>query len=98
VNPAKEDSGYKTAWRSIQLRADRPVMTDLIHDYSAIPHRSARNPNALNVLWGDAHASVCTTKAAFDPGPLYWNVPGGPSGRPGNNEGNFLRIVSLLRP
>ena len=59
VNPAKEDSGYKTARRSIQLRADRPVMTDLIHDYSAIPHRSARNPNALNVLWGDAHASVC---------------------------------------
>ena len=98
VNPAKEDSGYKTARRAIQLRADRPVMTDLIHNYSAIPHRSARNPNALNVLWGDAHASVCTTKRAFDPGPLYWNVINGPGKGPGDIEVNFLRIVSLLRP
>jgi len=98
VNRAKEDSGYKTARRATQLRADRPVMTDLIHDYSSIPHRSARNPNALNVLWGDAHASVCTTRRAFDPGPLYWNVPGGSAGRPGDSEPNFLRIVSLLRP
>jgi prepilin-type N-terminal cleavage/methylation domain-containing protein len=98
VNPAKEDSGYKTARRATQLRADRPVKTDLIHNYSAIPHRSARNPNALNVLWGDAHASVCTTKRAFDPGPLYWNVIGGPGKGPGDIEVNFLRIVSLLRP
>lgn len=98
VNPSKQDSGYKTARRGNQLRADRPAITDLIHDYSTIPHRSARNPNALNVLWGDGHASVCTTKAAFDTGPRYWNVGTGPGGRPGDKEENFLRIVSLLRP
>ena len=98
VNPAKQESGYRTARRASQLQADRPVMTDIIHVYIAIPHRSARNPNALNVLWGDSHAGVCTTKAAFDPGRLYWNVPGGSAGRPGDHEENFLRIVSLLRP
>jgi prepilin-type N-terminal cleavage/methylation domain-containing protein len=98
VDSAKQDSGYRTARRAAQLRADRPVMTDLIQAYNTIPHRSARNPNALNVLWGDAHASVCATKAAFDPGPLYWNVAAGSAGRPGDIEENFLRIVSLLRP
>jgi prepilin-type N-terminal cleavage/methylation domain-containing protein len=98
VNSTDQDSSYKVARRSLQLRSDRSVMTDLIHNYSTIPHRSAKNPNALNVLWGDGHANTCTTKAAFDPGPLYWDVEGGVAGGPGNNEPNFLRIVSLLRP
>jgi prepilin-type N-terminal cleavage/methylation domain-containing protein/prepilin-type processing-associated H-X9-DG protein len=98
VNPTRPDSGYKVARRGAQLSSDRSVMSDLIHNYTAIPHRTAKNPNALNVLWGDGHATACTTKAAFDPGPLYWDVNGGPPGGPGNKEPNFLRIVSLLRP
>jgi prepilin-type N-terminal cleavage/methylation domain-containing protein/prepilin-type processing-associated H-X9-DG protein len=98
LSAANPDGGYQTARRTIQLSAKRVVMTDLIHEYRYIPHRSNRNPNALNVLWGDGHASVCTTKAAFNPGPLYWNVAGGPGQGPGDREANFLRILGLMRP
>jgi prepilin-type processing-associated H-X9-DG protein len=73
-------------------------MADIVHEWSFIMHRSAANPNALNVLWGDGHATVCTTKAAFDQGPLYWNVAGGAGAGPGNLEANFLRILAVMRP
>jgi prepilin-type N-terminal cleavage/methylation domain-containing protein len=98
VNAANQNSGYVTAKKSTQLSASRTVMTDVIHEYRFIPHRSAQNPSALNVLWGDSHASVCTTKAAFDPGPLYWNAAGGPGQGPGDNEANYLRILALFQP
>jgi prepilin-type N-terminal cleavage/methylation domain-containing protein len=98
LNPANLNSGYKTARKITQLSAGRIAMADIIHEYRFIPHRSSKNPNALNVLWGDTHASVCTTKAAFDPGPLYWNAGGGAGQGPGDNEPNFLRIIALLRP
>lgn len=98
VNPALPTSGYRTAKKSAQLSAERILMGDIIHEYRFIPHRSAKNPNALNVLWGDTHATVCTTKAAFDPGPLYWNVAGGPGQGPGDREPQFLRIIGLMRP
>jgi prepilin-type processing-associated H-X9-DG protein len=98
VNPANPDSGYRTARKANQLTASRVTMGDIVHEYRYIPHRAGRNPNALNVLWGDGHASVCTTKAAFDPGPLYWNAAGGPGQGPGDREPNFLRILALMRP
>jgi prepilin-type N-terminal cleavage/methylation domain-containing protein len=98
VTPANANSGYKTARKLAQLSAGRIAMADIIHEYRFIPHRSSKNPNALNVLWGDTHASVCTTKAAFDTGPLYWNANGGAGQGPGDNEPRFLRIIALLRP
>jgi prepilin-type N-terminal cleavage/methylation domain-containing protein len=98
VNPLNLNSGYKSGKKLTQLSANRIAMADIIHEYRYIPHRSAKNPSALNVLWGDTHASVCTTKSAFDPGALYWNAAGGPGQGPGDNEANFLRIVALLSP
>ena len=97
-NAADANSGYITAKKSTQLSAKRMIMSDLIHEYIYIPHRSAKNPNALNVLWGDGHATVCTTKPAFDTGPLYWNAAGGALNGPGDREPNFLRIIALMRP
>lgn len=98
VNALNPESGYKTARRITELRSDHLMMTDLIHYYSVVPHRATKYPTALNVLWGDGHASVCVSKPAFNPGPLYWNVAGGLGGGPGDNETNFLRITALLRP
>jgi prepilin-type N-terminal cleavage/methylation domain-containing protein len=92
VNVALPDSGYRTAKKMGQLRADRMLMGDIVHEYRFIPHRSAKNPNALNVLWGDTHATVCTTKAAFNTGSSYWNPAGGPGQGPGDHEDKFLRI------
>ena len=98
VNAANPNSGYRVAKKTTELAADRLVMTDIIHEYRFIPHRSARNPNALNVVWGDGHSSICTTRAAFDTGPAYWNVAGGSGQGPGDMEPNFLRILALMRP
>ncbi len=97
-DPANLNSGYVTARKSTQLSAKRMIMSDLIHEYIYIPHRSAKNPNALNVLWGDGHANACTTKAAFDTGPLFWNAAGGALQGPGDRPDNYLRIIALLRP
>jgi prepilin-type N-terminal cleavage/methylation domain-containing protein len=98
LNPANPNSGYKTGKKLSQLSASRMAMADIIHEYRFIPHRSGKSPNGLNVLWGDTHAGVCNTRAAFDTGPLYWNASGGPGQGPGDNEPNFLRIIASMRP
>jgi prepilin-type N-terminal cleavage/methylation domain-containing protein len=90
VNPANVNLGYRTAKRMAQLRADRILTTDLMYDYASIPHRSTKDATALNILWGDAHASISTTKAAFDRS--LWTLI------PGDNEPSFLKILALLRP
>jgi len=86
---------HKLAMKSSQLTPTLAVMPDLIHVYNWIPHRSGNNPAALNVLWGDTHATICTTKAAFDP--ALWVVPPG-QGAVGDNADQFTRIISLLKP
>ena len=91
TNPYK----HKLAMTSSQLHPTLAVMPDLIHAYNLIPHRSGNNPAALNVLWGDTHATICTTKAAFDPA-LWVLAPG--QGTVGDNADQFTRIISLLKP
>ena len=86
---------HKLAMKSSQLNPTLAVMPDLIHVYEWIPHRSGNNPAALNVLWGDTHVTICTTKAAFDP--ALWVVPPG-QGAVGDNADQFARIISLLKP
>jgi prepilin-type N-terminal cleavage/methylation domain-containing protein len=100
VNAAVLSSGYRRATKLAQLRTQRVAMTDLIYEWDTIPHRNSRNPGALNVLWGDAHATVCTTKAAFNPAVTYWNAsaPAGTGQGPGDVESRFLNIIPLLRP
>jgi prepilin-type N-terminal cleavage/methylation domain-containing protein/prepilin-type processing-associated H-X9-DG protein len=92
VNPANVNLGYRTATKQTQLNSMRVLLTDLIYDYDSIPHRAGQNPNALNVAWGDGHASISTTKAAFDR--TLWTS----GGSPGDNESPFLQIVSRLKP
>ncbi|MBC8095990.1 MAG: hypothetical protein H7Y43_09275 [Akkermansiaceae bacterium] len=66
LNPFDPNTGYVMAKKSSQLTVNRVAMSDPVATYEGIPHRSSKNPNALNVLWGDGHAKVCTTKAAFN--------------------------------
>jgi prepilin-type N-terminal cleavage/methylation domain-containing protein len=86
---------HKLAVKSSALNPMLAVMPDLIHLYEWIPHRSGKNPAALNVLWGDTHATICTTKAAFDP--ALWVVAPG-QGAVGDNAEQYERIISLLKP
>jgi prepilin-type N-terminal cleavage/methylation domain-containing protein/prepilin-type processing-associated H-X9-DG protein len=62
-----DPTSFKVAIKLTELRSRRPMTTDLISLYERIPHTSARHPSAMNVLWGDGHAKVTTTKAAFAP-------------------------------
>ncbi len=96
VSPLRPDY-YKLAEKSSQLEARLATMTDLLHSYDSIPHRSAKNPDALNALWGDLHVTVCTTKAAFDP--VLWGSPANAAGAiPGENSVMFQKIIALLKP
>ena len=102
VNPADPTSGYTTATKTSQLVATRSIMTDLIYEWSDIPHRGGKDPTALNVLWGDSHASIFTSKAVFNTDATHWNVTaskaGGWNAGPGETgfNQNFLNIFSLI--
>ena len=82
---------YQSASKTTQLTAARSVMTDTLFVYSMIPHRSGSTPNGINMVWGDGHASVNTTKAALVS--TLWNTSGGP----GNDQTTFHKILGLLQ-
>ncbi len=86
------------AEKTTQLVPHHTMVTDLIYTWRTIPHRSANNPAGLNALWGDAHVSFSSTKAAFDRA-RYWDFDDHLSNQnPGNNTAKFRNIVALLRP
>jgi prepilin-type N-terminal cleavage/methylation domain-containing protein/prepilin-type processing-associated H-X9-DG protein len=64
MNPAQPNS-YAIATKLTELRADRPMTTDLISLFERIPHTSSTRPDSMNVLWGDGHAKATVTRAAF---------------------------------
>jgi len=98
--PSNPTYGYKTATKLTQLSAARVALTDLIYDWPSLPHRDGNNPNGLNVVWGDGHATICPAKAAFNLGVAVWgNDPTGNNNNDAaNNEAHFLEIVGLLQP
>jgi prepilin-type N-terminal cleavage/methylation domain-containing protein/prepilin-type processing-associated H-X9-DG protein len=100
INPLVPTSGYVAAKKTSELTATHVEMTDLIYDWGSIAHRSGPTPKALNVLWGDGHASASTTAAAFSNPNLWGSNPSGASG--GNdaadNDNQFLKIISYLQP
>lgn len=83
---------YKLASKASQLDPRAPTMVDLMLSLQDIPHKSGnQSPNALNVLWGDMHVSISTSKAAF--APALW------AGNPANGDPiAFQKILSLLKP
>ena len=97
---ADPTTGYVVAKKSTQLSPARPVLTDVVYEWTLIPHRSGHNPSALNVVWGDAHASICTSPALFNQGPDYWDAAdglGGGPGEPGRDQ-NFLNVMATIQP
>ena len=90
---------YVLATKSSQLSAKHSMTTDLIYDWKVIPHRAGKNPKAMNVIWGDGHASIHTSQSTFDQSAAYWNVAAGNGGLPGDNghDAQFLRIISTIQ-
>jgi prepilin-type N-terminal cleavage/methylation domain-containing protein len=96
--PAGEEEWRRVADKTTQLVATRSVVTDLIYTAATRPHTTSRNPTGINTLWGDAHVSFSSTKAAFaadlwDRGEHHTAAQ-----NPGDNPRKFRTIVGLLRP
>jgi prepilin-type N-terminal cleavage/methylation domain-containing protein/prepilin-type processing-associated H-X9-DG protein len=99
VNSANANSGYTVPTKTSNMSAKRSMMTDLIYEWTYIPHRGGKDPQAMNIVWGDGHASVMTSKAVFDQSAQYWNTAAGLGsgpGEPGYNQ-NFLNILARIQ-
>ncbi len=99
VDPTDPTSGYIPAKKAAQLTATKPMLSDVIYEWSQIPHRSGGEPKAINVVWGDGHASSCTGPTVLNPDPDYWNADAGLGGGPGEpgNDDKFLNVMSTLQ-
>jgi prepilin-type N-terminal cleavage/methylation domain-containing protein len=94
-------SGYVVAQKAAELSPVRPMLTDIIYEWSEITHRTAGHaPAGINVVWGDGHAGTCTSPAALDPGGDHWNALAGLGAGPGEPgmDSNFLAIMAALQP
>jgi prepilin-type N-terminal cleavage/methylation domain-containing protein/prepilin-type processing-associated H-X9-DG protein len=98
VTPNVPTSGYVVATKSTQLTTKRPMMTDLMLEWVSIPHRSGNTPSGMNILWGDGHASVTTSRAVFNQDANHWNASAPPfaSNGPGDSNTRFLNIMALI--
>jgi len=93
-------SGYVVAKTSAQIGPSRPMLSDVIYEWTQIPHRTGDTPTAINVVWGDGHASACTGPAALNPDPDFWNADAGLGAGPGEpgNDQMFLNVMAALQP
>ena len=96
VNAANPAAGYTVAKKSTQLTVKRSMMTDLIFEWNYIPHRAGKNPKAINVVWGDGHASVYGNAATFNPDAAHWNATGGSGMGPGDNNTIFQNVMATI--
>ena len=86
---------YPPVEKSSDLTAARSIFTDTLYAYQTIPHRGGKNANAVNLVWGDGHASTSTSKAALDP--TLWSA-NNIANAPGNNNTAYLQVLQLLQP
>ena len=93
-------SGYVVATKAADLSPMRPMMTDILYEWTEITHRSSGVPTAINALWGDGHVSSCTGPAVLNPDPDYWNADAGLGGGPGEpgSDQQFLNINAAIQP
>jgi hypothetical protein len=63
-------SGYMVAKKSTDISPVRPMLTDIIYEWTQITHRTGTTPSAINIVWGDGHASTCTSPAVLNPDPI----------------------------
>ena len=86
---------YSPAAKSSQLTAARSVMTDTLFLYGTIPHRAGKTANAINMVWGDGHASINTTKSGLNT--TLWNASNSALA-PGNNNTTYHQVLQALEP
>lgn len=92
-------SGYIVAKKATEISSSRPMMTEIIYEWTQITHRTGKIPSGINIVWGDGHASTCTSPAVLNQGPEYWNAVAGLGSGPGEpgNDQNFLNIMAAIQ-
>jgi prepilin-type N-terminal cleavage/methylation domain-containing protein/prepilin-type processing-associated H-X9-DG protein len=97
---ARPASGYVVAQKQADMSPIRPLLTDIIYEWSEITHRNGKTPNGINVVWGDGHAATCNSLAALNSAPDYRNAAAGLGSGPGEpgNDQNFLNIMAAIQP
>ena len=75
------------AAKTTELRANLPVMTDVMTTLAQLSHVTGKDSPALNILWGDMHVKAAANKAAFDP--ALWT---------GSDISTITRIFSFMTP
>ena len=88
VNPGTPNY-YQLATKTSQLEPTLACMVDRMFTLDTLYHAAGRNSPAVNVLWGDMHATISTTRAAFVPS--LWTPDL-------SNPQQFQRVLGLLRP
>jgi prepilin-type N-terminal cleavage/methylation domain-containing protein len=93
-------SGYIVATKLTEVSPVRPMLTDIIYEWTQVTHRTGQTPSAINVVWGDGHTTTCTAPAALNPDPDYWNADAGLGSGPGEpgEDQNFLNIMAAIQP
>jgi len=88
--PVSNSSSTQLATKQSQLLPTGVVLVDLISTFATLPHRLGNDPGSLNVLWGDLHVTISTTKAAF--ASALWTPD------PASTPANFQAILNTLTP
>jgi prepilin-type N-terminal cleavage/methylation domain-containing protein len=96
---ADPTTGYIVATKLTDISPIRPMLTDIVYEWTQITHRTGQSPTAINVVWGDGHSTACTAPAALNPDADYWNADAGLGSGPGEpgNDQNFLNIMAAIQ-
>ena len=80
---------YQLATRTSQLSPRLACMVDAMSTLDTLLHAAGKDRPAVNVLWGDLHVSISTTRTAF--APSLWTPDL-------SNPQQFQAVLGLLRP
>jgi prepilin-type N-terminal cleavage/methylation domain-containing protein/prepilin-type processing-associated H-X9-DG protein len=84
------------AKKTTDLSASHSSLVDLVYRWDALSHTKGRSGGSVNTLFGDGHAVISTTSAAFQRTANYWTTAD--DFIVGNAPANFRNILGELRP
>jgi prepilin-type N-terminal cleavage/methylation domain-containing protein len=80
------------------LDQNKSMLTDLVQDITSLPHKVSGSVGGLNAMFGDTHVKFQNQQLmpnAFDP--TIW-LTSASANYIGNNEDNFMYVMSLWQP
>ena len=85
-----------TAEKLTQLDAKYTISTDIVYQKRFLPHRTSKEPNGLNAVFGDGHVTFSTSPKAFQE--FLWRDASDVNSVLENNPDYYRYVLSELRP